>query len=155
MNKEQVDQAVRDAEAHAAEDAAIREKAETKNSLDQLVFQVEKFSTENAEKLGEKEKSGLDSALAEAKEALQSDDAGRMKTAAESLTQAFQAAGTSMYAAEAAAAAEAGSTPGDGASGEASGSDYAGYDAPSANGSTPHAGDTVEGEVVEGEVESK
>ena len=103
--------------------------------------------------MGEAEKTELDSALAEAREALPSDDAPRMKTAAEALTQAFQTAGTSVYAA-AAAAGEDGSTP-DAPNGEASGSDYAGYDAPPANGSTPRAGDTVEGEVVEGEVENK
>jgi len=144
MSKEQIDDAVRNAEAHAAEDAALREKAETKNNLDQLVFQTEKFSTEQGEKIGADEKTTLDGALANAKEALQTDDVEKMKSASEQLTQAYQAAGASVYAA---AAAEGEGAPQDAPAGEP---DYAGYD------STPSSGgDTVEGEVVEGEVEDK
>lgn len=145
MSEEDIDAAVRAAEAHAAEDAALREKAETKNSLDHLIFQSEKFNTEQAEKLGETEKAALEAALTSAKEALESDDVEKMKTASEALTQAYQAAGTSVYAADAQAQEQA-ATPGE----EAGGSDFAGYDEPSADG-----GDTVEGEVVEGEVEEK
>ncbi len=150
MSKEQIDDAVRAAEAHAAEDSELREKAETKNNLDQLVFQAEKLSTDQADKLGADEKTALDAALVTAKEALQGDDSDVMKTAFETLTQAFQAAGASVYAQ---AAAEGGAPEGEQPQGESSGSDYAGYDAPADAGSTPGAGDTVEGEVVEGEVE--
>lgn len=150
MSKEDIDEAVRLAEAHASEDAALREKAETKNNLDHLVFQSEKFNTEQAEKLGETEKAALETALASAKEALESDEPEQMKTAFESLTQAYQAAGTSVYTAEAQEQEQAAA-----AGEEASGSDFAGYDAPPADAAGADAEDTVEGEVVEGEVEEK
>src|SRR3712207_6013940 len=63
MNKGDIDRAVRDAEAHAAEDAARREKAEARNNLDQLVFQTQKFLNENGDKMGDNEKSRLESAI--------------------------------------------------------------------------------------------
>lgn len=146
MDKDAIDRAVREAESHAAEDQARREKAENKNQLDQIVFQTEKFLNEQKDKIGSSEVTALEAAISEAKEALQADDATRMKSAMEKLNSAYQAAGSSVYAAAANAGAEAG--------GEPSGSDYAGYDA-SQDGASRNgaAGDTVEGEVVEGEVE--
>jgi molecular chaperone DnaK len=146
LDKNEIDRMVRDAEAHASEDAARREKAETKNQLDASVFQTRKFLNENGEKIGPDEKARLESAITSAEEALKSDDQSTMQRAAEELTQAFQAAGTSVYQRAAQGA------DGDQPSGEPSGSDFAGYDQPvdaSANGA---AGDAVEGEVIEGEV---
>jgi molecular chaperone DnaK len=147
LDKDAIDRAVAEAESHAAEDAARREKAEVKNNLDQVVFQTEKFLNEQKEKIGASEAGELEAAISEAKEALQADDQDRMKASMERLNTAYQAAGASVYAAAAAA--------GEGApQGEPGGSDYAGYDAPpSGNGSGPS--DAVEGEVIEGEVESK
>jgi molecular chaperone DnaK len=150
LNKDEVERMVEEAEKNAAADQERRDAAETKNGLDALVFQVKKFSEENGDKMGETEKSALDSALATAETALQGEDVSSMKSASEALTQAYQAAGTSVYQAAAQAAEAGGEQP--------SGSDYAGYDAPadaaSTNGTSAHA-DAVEGEVVEGEVTDK
>jgi len=140
LNKDDIDRMVRDAEAHAAEDQERREKAEAKNNLDTLIFQTDKFLKEQGDKVGASEKSQLESAINDAREALSSDDQGRMKSAFDALTTAYQQAGASVY--------EQAQTP---ETGQPSGSDYAGYDSPSGNGATP-PGDTVEGEVVEGEV---
>jgi molecular chaperone DnaK len=145
LNKDEINNAVEEAEKHAAEDAARREKAEAKNNLDQVIFQSEKFLEENKDKIGETEKGALEASLKEAKEALESDDQERQKTATDALTQAYQAAGTSVYA-QAAQAENAGAQP--------SGSDYAGYDNTPGDGQAP-ADSAVEGEVVEGEVEEK
>ena len=71
---------------------ARREEAETKNKLDSLVFQTEKFVTENADKMGASEKTQLESALANAKELSNSDDVNRMKSATDTLQTAYQAA---------------------------------------------------------------
>lgn len=153
LNKDEINRMVEQAEANAAEDSRRREEAETKNNLDSLVFQTEKFATENSDKIGASEKSQLESALTNAKDASNSNDVTRMKAAADALQSAYQAAGTSVYQNSAQAEAEGAQNPGDSGAGTgASGSDYAGYDQPSANGAS---NDTVEGEVVEGEVTEK
>jgi molecular chaperone DnaK len=144
MDKDAIDRAVQEAESHAAEDAARREKVDAKNNLDQVVFQTEKFLTEQKEKIGGGEASALESAVAEAKAALQADDLDQMKAAMDKLNSAYQAAGASVYQ-------QTASTQ---AAGEPGGSDYAGYDAPPSNdGASASTSDAVEGEVVEGEVE--
>jgi molecular chaperone DnaK len=152
LNKDEIDRMVQQAEANAAQDSQRREEAETKNNLDSLVFQTEKFAGENADKMGESEKSQLESALANAKEAANGNDVMRMKAAADALQSAYQAAGTSVYQNAAQAEGAEAQAPGSGPGPGASGSDYAGYDQPSANGAS---NDTVEGEVVEGEVTEK
>jgi molecular chaperone DnaK len=155
LNKQDIERMVQEAERNAAADDERRQMAETKNQLDALVFQTEKFVAEQGDKIGSGEKSTLESAIGEAKEALKSEDAGRMKSELEKLTAAYHAAGSSAYA-QAAQAQNA----------QPSGSDFAGYDAPAggANGANGVAdgvpnpngdGNTVEGEVIEGEVTDK
>ncbi|PQV64056.1 molecular chaperone DnaK [Abditibacterium utsteinense] len=139
LDKTDVNRLIEEAEKNAQADAERREKAESKNNLDQLAFQVQKFLTENPDKIGETEKDELQSALTDARSALDGDDMARTKSAFDKLTSAYQAAGASVYAQ--AGSAEAGAAP------DAGGSDYAGYDAPSDG--------AVEGEVVEGEVTDK
>jgi len=130
LDKSDVSRLIEEAERNAQADAGRKEKIEAKNELDQLVFQTQKFVTENGDKIGASEKDDLQSALNEGRSALEGDDLPRFKSANDKLTQAFQAAGASLYAqAQTAGATDAGST----------------HDA--------HAnGQTVEGEVVEGEV---
>jgi len=130
LDKSDVNRLIEEAERNAQADAGRKEKIEAKNELDQLVFQTQKFVTENGDKIGASEKEDLQSALNEGRSALEGDDLTRFKSANDKLTQAFQAAGASLYAqAQTAGATDAGGT----------------HDA--------HAnGQTVEGEVVEGEV---
>jgi molecular chaperone DnaK len=145
LDKKDIDRMVAEAERNAAADDERRQKAETKNQLDALVFQTKKFVTENGEKLGADEKSTLESAITDAEAALSSDDAERMKPELEKLTQAYHAAGASVYA-------QAGGAPG----AAPNGSDFAGYDAPADGAASNGANDgAVEGEVIEGEVTDK
>jgi len=130
LDKGDVNRLIEEAEKNAQADAGRKEKIEAKNELDQLVFQTQKFVTENGDKVGASEKDDLQSALNEGRSALEGDDLPRFKSANDKLTQAFQAAGASLYAqAQTAGATDEGGT----------------HDA-NAN------GQTVEGEVVEGEV---
>jgi molecular chaperone DnaK len=138
LDKNDIDRMVQEAEKNAAEDQKRRDAVETKNNLDQAVFQTKKFLEENGDKVGATEKTQLESAISAAETALQGEDTDAMKSAQEQLTTAYQAAGTSVY--QAAAQQNAGAQP--------SGSDYAGYDT---NGASAGS-DAVEGEVVEGEV---
>ncbi len=152
LDKKAIDRMVEEAEKNAAADEERRQAVETKNQLDSEVFRARKFLTDNGDKAGATEKTQLESAIAGAEEALKGEDQSAMKSALESLTQAFQAAGTSVYQNAAQGEDGVAGAPSD----EPSGSDFAGYDTPtdgmdgSSNG-TAHP-DTVEGEVVEGEV---
>jgi len=129
LDKTDVNRLIEEAEKNAKADAERREKAETKNNLDQLAFQVQKFLTENNDKLGDDQKEALQSALTDARSALDGDDATRTKAAFDKLNEAYQTAGAAMYANAAAAAPEAGATD-----------------------TSAQDGGAVEGEVVEGEV---
>ena len=147
LDKTDVDRLVSEAEANAKSDAELREKVEAKNGLDQLIFQVQKFVTENGDKIGEGEKEAIQDALTEGRSALEGDDLGRYKAATEKLNGAYQGAAAAMYAS---------------AQGAEGGMPEGGFDpnSPDMNGATADGdvvdGDTVEGEVVEGEVtESK
>jgi molecular chaperone DnaK len=88
---------VQDAEEHAAEDKSKREEVEQRNRLDKLVFDVEKDSKEWADRLDESHKKRLDEAVESAKKALRSGAADEIKQALEELSQAFSAAGASLY----------------------------------------------------------
>jgi len=88
LNKAEVDRMVRDAEAHAGEDAALREKAEARNQADQMVYSTERLIKDLGDKLPESEKANVESALAEVKSALEGDDTARLKDKTEALQQA-------------------------------------------------------------------
>jgi molecular chaperone DnaK len=87
LDKTEIDRMVEEAERNAAEDQKRREAVETKNQLDATVFQVKKFRDDNADKIGEAEKTQLESALNAAEEALKGDDQDAMKSANDQLTQ--------------------------------------------------------------------
>jgi molecular chaperone DnaK len=101
LSDAEIDRMVRDAESHASEDEEKRKKVEARNTLDSLVYQVEKDAAEWGDKVGAAEKERLDKALEDAKEALKGDDTERMNTARDELMQAFSAAGQKIYQAQA------------------------------------------------------
>ncbi len=128
LDKKDIDQMVRDAEAHAEEDRQRREEAEVRNNADSLVYQMDKVLRDNADKVDEADKEAIDKPLAELKAALNGSDMAAIKTAHEALMQASQAFSQKLYekaAAENAAgtsAADSQGTPG-GGSGDGSGGD--------------------------------
>ncbi|MFC0359278.1 molecular chaperone DnaK [Kytococcus schroeteri] len=117
LSKEDIERMVKDAEAHAAEDAQRREAAEARNQAEQVSYSTEKFIADNGDKLPEVEKSETESALAELKELLAKEDAGAedLKAATTKVSEASQKMGAAMYAAqsEAGAGAEGGQAAGD------------------------------------------
>ena len=142
LDKSDVESLIAQAEENAKADAELREKVEAKNELDQLVFQAQKFVTENADKIGDSEKEAMQEALTEGRSALEGDDKARYKSATEKLNGAYQGAAAAMYANEQSAGApEGGFDP----------NNMGGESGPDANGASADDG-TVEGEVVEGEV---
>ena len=91
LSKDQIDQMVKDAEAHAEEDRKRREEAEELNKADTLVYQTEKLLKDNADKIPEAEKTKVETALAASKEAIASNDVDRIKATTEELMHASQA----------------------------------------------------------------
>ena len=88
LDKGDVERMIREAEAHAAEDAALREKAEAKNQGDQLVYQTERLIKDVGDKLPADEKATIETAIANVKSALEADDTDRIKSATDELQQA-------------------------------------------------------------------
>jgi molecular chaperone DnaK len=103
LSKEEVERMARDAEAHAAEDKEKREEVETRNSLDSLVYNIEKMLKESGEKVQAADKTEVEAALADAKKALEPGSAvSAMKSAQERLTQASHKLAEVLYKANAA-----------------------------------------------------
>jgi molecular chaperone DnaK len=109
LNDSEIDRMVKAAEAHAQEDKTRREQIETRNQLDSLVYRVEKDSKEWVDKLPADAKSKLDASLESAKQALRTGEAEGIRSALNELTNAYSAAGASLYQAT---QAQQGSTEG-------------------------------------------
>jgi molecular chaperone DnaK len=142
LSKDEIDKMQKEAEAFAAEDHNRREAAEARNQADSLVYQIDKALADYGDKVPADEKTAVETANADLKEALKSEDTERIKQTTEVAMTAFQAVGRSMYASQQAqAAAEAGTT--------AEGADAA--DATASTGADPTQtdGDVVEGEIVD------
>ena len=97
MSKEDIDKAVKEAEQFAAEDAKRKEEVDTRNQADQMVYQSEKAMEEMKDKLDASEVSELEAEINKVKEALKGTDTQAIKTATESLTQAFYKVSEKMY----------------------------------------------------------
>ncbi|MFV0428588.1 MAG: molecular chaperone DnaK [Arachnia sp.] len=122
LGKDDIDQMVRDAEAHADEDRKRREAVELRNEADSLVFRTEKLLDENAETLGDDVKQPVVEAVDALKEALKGEDDDAVKTAVDDLNAKAAAMGQAMYAA-AQAAQQAESAEGEAAEGAETGGD--------------------------------
>jgi molecular chaperone DnaK len=119
LNKDQIDQMVRDAEAHAAEDSRRREEAEVRNKADSLVYQTEKLLSDQADKISAEDKANVESKLAVLKEALGGSDTEAITSATDALMAASQEFTQKLY--EQAAAESAGSAGGGDTAGGATG----------------------------------
>jgi molecular chaperone DnaK len=99
LPREDIDQMVKDAEAHAAEDARRREAAEARNQGDQLAYQTEKLLREHDDKVPADAKAKAESALGELREALKGDDVEQIRARTEALMGVSQELGQAIYAA--------------------------------------------------------
>ncbi|MGO1079781.1 molecular chaperone DnaK [Inquilinus sp. CA228] len=105
-----IDKMVKDAEANAAGDKKRREAVEARNHGDALVHSTEKQLAEFGDKVDAADKAAVESAIADLKSVLSSDDADQIKAKTEALAQAAMKIGEAMYKAsqESAAAPEGG-----------------------------------------------
>ena len=99
LDQDKIDQMIADAEAHANEDRERKEEAETRNTADSMIYQTEKMINDNAEKLGEEEKTDIEEKIATLKTSLEGDamDLESVKNAMEELTIASQGFAQRLY----------------------------------------------------------
>ena len=110
LAKDDIDQMVKDAEAHAEEDAQRRELIETRNQGEQMVRQTEKLLEEQDEQLTDEEKTAITAALEELKTTVADEDADEpaIRGKIESVITASQALAQRLYAQSQEQAAEGG-----------------------------------------------
>ena len=136
LGQDDIDQMMKDAEAHAADDAARKEGAEARNQADHTAYQIDKQLAEHGDKLTDAERSDLEGKVKEVRDLLANTaaDADALKKATEELMTESQILGQKVY--------EASQTPEPG-SDEASSADTPADD-----------DDVVEAEIVEEDEES-
>ena len=112
LSDDEVDRMVKDAEAHADEDAKRKEEIEARNNCDSLVNATETTLNELGDKVPADGKSTVEAAIAEAKSALEGTDIEAIKAATEKLQQAsYKLAEVAYSNQDAAAAGAAGAAP--------------------------------------------
>ena len=107
MSKDDIDKAVKEAEAFAAEDKKKKEEVEARNAADQMVYQTEKSMNEFGDKVTQADKDSVNPKLDALKEALKGTDVEAIKKAQEELQAAFYAVAERIYKEQGAAAQQA------------------------------------------------
>jgi molecular chaperone DnaK len=98
LNDREVDQMVKDAEAHADEDKKLREKVEALNLGENLVYQTEKLLKENGDKVAADKKAKVEAVMAKLREALKAKDDVAVKAQIEALNTEMHAVSEELYA---------------------------------------------------------
>ena len=120
LSKEEIDKALKESEAHAAEDKKKRELAEARNEVDTLIYSVEKSVTDYGTKLAEAERSDIQKALEQAKSVKDGSDIDAIKKAVADLSKASHKLAEEVYSkmnreqGQTGTGGAAGSTAGDG-----------------------------------------
>ncbi|MFZ3168910.1 MAG: molecular chaperone DnaK [Candidatus Methanoperedens sp.] len=97
MASDEIDRKIKDAEKFADEDKQRKEKVETLNQADTLVYTTEKTLKELGDKVSGDQKQKVEKALENTKDAIKSDDVNRIKSAIEDLTKEMHAISTILY----------------------------------------------------------
>ena len=97
LKDDEIEKAIKDAEAHAEEDKKRKELVEVKNQADNLVYSIEKVIKESADKITEEDKKKLEDALAKAKPQFETDDVEKIRSAIEELSSASSEVMTKLY----------------------------------------------------------
>jgi len=113
LSKEEVERMRAEATANADTDKIAKERIEKLNAADSMIFQTEKQLKEYGDKISAGNKSAIESALNNLREAHKTEDLANLDTATEALNTAWQAASQEMYSAGQGADAGAGANPQD------------------------------------------
>ncbi len=104
LSDEDIEKAVKDAEAHAAEDKKRKEDIETRNNAESLVYNCQKTIDELGDKISGEEKAKAETEIENVKKALEGSDTEAIKQATEKLTTVFYSISEKLYSANAEAA---------------------------------------------------
>jgi molecular chaperone DnaK len=147
LDESEIKKMVKDAEEHAAEDAAKREEATVRNQADTLVYHTEKLLNEHGDKADPADRASLETAVADLKKAIENNDKDAMKSGIEKVNQVSMQLGEKMHRAAGGGQQQAGpGGPGMGDSGD--GGPGAGF-AGAGGGTGPQEAEVVEGEIVD------
>ncbi len=97
LSEEEIDKAIKEAEAHAEEDKKHKEFVDTKNQADQMIYQLEKMLKESGDKLAEEDKQKLQDAIEKGKKDFETTDLEELKKGLEELTKVSNEVFTKMY----------------------------------------------------------
>ena len=98
LTDEEIDKAVKDAEAHAKEDKKKKEEIEARNNAESLVYNCQKTIDELGDKISGEEKAKAEAEIEKVNKALEGKDAEEIKKATDSLTQVFYSISEKLYA---------------------------------------------------------
>src|SRR5512133_129832 len=115
LSEQEVQDMIRNAEAHADEARKLREVVDAKNLAETLAYQTERSLKEHRDKLEESEASTIEGRIMELRQALEGDDLAEIRTKMDALQEASHKLAEAVYAQ--ASAQQAASAPGDGAEG--------------------------------------
>jgi molecular chaperone DnaK len=107
LKPDEVEQMIKDAEAHADEAHRLRELADAKNQAESLAYATEKSLKEHREKLDEAEASTIEGRVMELRQALETDDLGEIRAKTDALQEASQKLAEAVYAQASAQQAQA------------------------------------------------
>ncbi|HXH53499.1 MAG TPA: molecular chaperone DnaK [Sphingomicrobium sp.] len=119
LNDDDIDKMVKEAEQFAEEDKKRRAAAEAKNNTESLIHSTERQLAEHGDKVSPEVKSEIETAIADAKSAVESGDPDQMTQKAQALTQSAMKLGEAIYKAQQAEAAPQGESAGADATAEA------------------------------------
>ena len=97
LSDEDIEKAVKDAEAHASEDKKKKEEIEVRNNAESLIYNSEKTMTELGDKVSGEEKTKVQTEIDNVKKALEGNDTEKIKQATEGLTQVFYKLSEQLY----------------------------------------------------------
>ena len=97
LTDEDIDKAVKDAEAHAEEDKKKKEEIEVKNNAESLVYNSEKTLKDLGDKISGEEKAKVETEIDNTKKALETNDTEKIKEATEKLTKVFYDMSEQLY----------------------------------------------------------
>ena len=110
LSDEEIDQMIKDAEAHSADDQKFEELISVRNTADGLIHATRKTLEEAGDKATDEEKEAISGAISALEEALKSDDKDDIEAKTKDLTDASTNLAQKLYAEQAAAGAEAGAS---------------------------------------------
>ena len=117
LERTEVERMVDEAEKHGEEDRRAREEADTRNQAEQLMYTAERSLKDLGDKIAAEKREAAEAAVKGVREALESKDINRIRTAADRLQQTFADVSQAAYEAAASERQAAGASP---AGGEAS-----------------------------------